>query len=121
MLARRIFLSILLFLSFFIGCSQKKENTQEEFEHSSVELTLPQIPKLAGPYKPTNKDIQIALKNAGFYQGEIDGDIGPLTKEAIRQFQAKNDLAIDGKIGLKTWDVLSKYLQDTDKQEPRGP
>lgn len=117
----RIILSFLLILSFLIGCSQKKETNQEEFEHSSVELTLPQITKLSGPFKPTNKEIQVALKNAGFYKGEIDGDIGPLSKEAIREFQARNNLVIDGRLGPKTWELLSKYLPESDSIETEVP
>jgi len=65
----------------------------------------------AGPYKPSETEIQTALKNAGVYTGEIDGKIGPMTKKAIVEFQQANGLEADGKIGPKTWAVLSKYLQ----------
>lgn len=106
----QIILCFLLIVFSLIGCSKKQENPKQESESSSVELTLPQIPKLSGPYKPTNKDIQIALQNAGFYKGKIDGDIGPLTEKAIREFQAKHGLIVDGKVGPKTWAMLSKYL-----------
>ena len=61
-------------------------------------------------YKPTSQEIQIALKNAGYYTGEIDGKIGPLSKKAIGEFQKANNLKIDGVVGPKTWEVLSKYL-----------
>ena len=72
-----------------------------------------------GPYKPTANEIQTALKNAGFYSGAIDGKIGPNSKKAIIEFQKNNELVADGKIGPKTWAVLSRYLnpaaQDTGK------
>lgn len=64
----------------------------------------------AGPYKPMAKEIQTALKNAGFYTGAIDGKIGSKTKKAILEFQKANGLIADGKVGPKTWGVLSKYL-----------
>ena len=64
----------------------------------------------AGPYKPTSKEIQTALKNAGYYTGPVDGKIGPLSKRAIQEFQKANSLDADGKVGPKTWAVLSKYL-----------
>jgi peptidoglycan hydrolase-like protein with peptidoglycan-binding domain len=64
----------------------------------------------AGPYKPTGEEIQTALKNANFYTGAIDGKIGPMTKKAIKAFQAANNLQADGKIGPKTWAALGKYL-----------
>jgi peptidoglycan hydrolase-like protein with peptidoglycan-binding domain len=61
---------------------------------------------------PTAKDIQIALKNAGFYQGDIDGKIGPKTKEAILKFQEANGLNPDGSVGSRTWEKLSGYLKE---------
>lgn len=57
-----------------------------------------------------NKDIQRALKAAGFYTGMIDGKIGPRTKKAILDFQKANGLKADGKVGPKTMAVLEKYL-----------
>jgi peptidoglycan hydrolase-like protein with peptidoglycan-binding domain len=74
---------------------------------SPVKLeTLPE-----GPYKPTAIEIQTALKNANFYTGSIDGKIGPLSKKAIVEFQKANNLAVDGKVGPKTWSVLERYLE----------
>ncbi|MCM8790731.1 MAG: peptidoglycan-binding protein [Candidatus Omnitrophica bacterium] len=57
-----------------------------------------------------NKQIQTALKNAGFYNGAIDGKIGPRTKKAILDFQQANGLKVDGKVGPKTWAALEKHL-----------
>src|SRR3990167_4865350 len=41
------------------------------------------------------RQIQAALKNAGFYKGEIDGRVGPRTKAAIRAFQKAKKLNPD--------------------------
>lgn len=57
-----------------------------------------------------NKDIQKALKAAGFYTGAVDGKIGPRTKKAIIDFQKAKGLKADGKVGPKTWAELEKYL-----------
>ena len=62
-----------------------------------------------GPYKPTGIEIQTVLKNAGFYAGNIDGKIGPKSKKAIEDFQKANGLKVDGKVGAKTWEAMSKY------------
>ena len=62
-----------------------------------------------GPYKPTGIEIQTALKNAGFYTGNIDGKIGPKSKKAIEDFQKANGLKVDGKVGTKTWEAMSKH------------
>lgn len=60
--------------------------------------------------KKTPKNIQIALRKAGFYKGPIDGKIGEETKRAIREFQKSNGLSADGIVGRKTWSKLRKYL-----------
>ncbi len=56
------------------------------------------------------KDIQRALKNAGFDVGTIDGKIGPKTRKAIEDFQRSKGLKADGKVGPKTWGELERYL-----------
>lgn len=56
------------------------------------------------------KQIQKALKNAGFYQGAVDGKIGPKTKEAIIKFQKAHNLKPDGIAEKKTSVELNKYL-----------
>lgn len=57
-----------------------------------------------------NREIQVALRNGGFYSGAIDGKIGPVTKKAIMDFQRSKGLVVDGKVGPKTWTELEKYL-----------
>ena len=59
---------------------------------------------------PNGKEIQAALKKAGYYKGDIDGQIGSKTKEAIQKFQSANGITPDGVVGSRTWQVLSKYL-----------
>ena len=60
--------------------------------------------------RPTMKDIQLALKNAGYDPGAIDGKRGKRTREAIQTFQKANGLVADGTVGKKTWVILSKHL-----------
>lgn len=70
----------------------------------------------AGVYKTPSgfelpsRDIQTALQNAGFYNGTIDGKIGPGTRNAIRAFQEANGLTADGVCGRGTWEKLKTYL-----------
>jgi peptidoglycan hydrolase-like protein with peptidoglycan-binding domain len=64
----------------------------------------------SGPFKPTAKGIQTALKNAGLYSGAIDGKLGPMSTKAVEEFQKANGLVADGKVGPKTWAAMSKYL-----------
>jgi len=55
------------------------------------------------------KQVQLALKKAGFYKGDIDGKQGPGTKEAIKAFQKARGLKVDGVVGKATWQALSRY------------
>lgn len=56
------------------------------------------------------KDIQKALKAAGFNPGGIDGKMGPKTKEAILKFQAAKALTQSGQIDSKTLEKLKRYF-----------
>ena len=76
---------------------------------STTETKMEPLPP-SGPYKPSAKDIQTALKNAGFYIGTVDGKLGPKSKKAVEAFQKANGLTADGKVGPKTWAAMSKYL-----------
>ena len=58
-----------------------------------------------------NKEIQAALKAAGFYTGNVDGKIGPKTKRSIMEFQKAKGLKADGKVGPKTCAELEKYMK----------
>ena len=59
----------------------------------------------------TKKQIQEALKNAGYYEGTVDGKIGPKTRTAIMEFQKNMGLKADGIAGRNTKEKLLKYLQ----------
>lgn len=60
--------------------------------------------------RPKVKEIQLALANAGYNPGPIDGKMGRQTREAIKAFQKANGLGVDGRVGKKTWELLRKYL-----------
>jgi peptidoglycan hydrolase-like protein with peptidoglycan-binding domain len=60
--------------------------------------------------KPSVQNVQQALKNAGIYEGKIDGISGPKTREAIEAFQSRVGLKADGKVGPRTWEKLKEYL-----------
>lgn len=46
--------------------------------------------------------IQTKLKSWGYYTGSVDGIYGSGTERAVRAFQQKNGLAVDGKAGTQT-------------------
>ena len=52
------------------------------------------------------KTMQRKLKNWGYYTGAVDGIFGAKTKEAVKYFQRKNGLVVDGIVGTKTLKAL---------------
>jgi murein L,D-transpeptidase YcbB/YkuD len=60
--------------------------------------------------------IQMKLQNirsesgSALYQGKADGDFGPKTTQAIKEFQRMNGLLIDGVVGRDTFRRLKVQL-----------
>lgn len=50
--------------------------------------------------------IQKKLKQWGYYDGAVDGVFGSGTEKAVKAFQRKNGLAVDGKVGSATLSAL---------------
>jgi Putative peptidoglycan binding domain len=51
-------------------------------------------------------DVQAALQETGYYRGEVDGLLGPLTREALTAYQADNGLTETAVIDEPTLDAL---------------
>jgi len=119
---KNIFFLLIIGLIFVFGCNQKikqaplettsktesplTENGSTVTVSKSTESTSSELVTLPSP-----QEIQEALKNANLYQGKIDGNIGPKAKRAIKEFQTRNNLNADGKVGSKTWEKLKVYLK----------
>ena len=54
----------------------------------------------------TVSEIQTRLKNWGYYSGTVDGLYGSRTEAAVRWFQQKNGLSVDGQVGDQTLAAL---------------
>ncbi len=89
----------------------QQSQTIEELRAARERAVTTNISTRSAPVKGRGhmKEVQICLQNAGFYKGKIDGLKGKSTKKAIKEFQKANGLKADGKVGSKTWEVLSKY------------
>ena len=57
-------------------------------------------------------ELQAILARLGFSPGPVDGDFGYRTAEAVQQFQARQQLAVDGIVGPATWRALDQALAD---------
>ena len=55
------------------------------------------------------RKIQTKLKNWGYYNGSVDGVYGWQTESAVRSFQKKNGLTVDGVAGTKTLNAMGIY------------
>lgn len=56
------------------------------------------------------KELQEKLNSLGYSCGTADGDYGAKTANAVREFQRKNGLAVDGIAGPKTLKVIDKKI-----------
>lgn len=52
--------------------------------------------------------LQRLLKTSNDYTGAIDGEFGLVTKQAVETFQKRLGLVVDGIVGDRTWEALSK-------------
>ena len=53
--------------------------------------------------------LQILLRSAG-YELEPDGLFGPMTREAVKTFQAMHGIRADGVVDGDTWDALDGVI-----------
>ncbi|MBI3082872.1 MAG: peptidoglycan-binding protein [Candidatus Omnitrophica bacterium] len=76
---------------------------------SAPAARIPARPSTVSAQPPT-RDIQRALKAAGFDPGPVDGKLGSRTRQAVREFQGVNGLQVDGIVGKRTWAKLAPFL-----------
>lgn len=55
------------------------------------------------------KTIQTKLKRWGYYNGNVDGIYGSQTLAAVKKFQQKNGLTVDGIAGKKTLEAMGIF------------
>lgn len=96
---------------------KKGKGSKKESQGKAADLQLKQINKddkgtIKFDLKSADsiKNIQRALKKAGFNPGSIDGKLGKRTKKAIAKFKKSKGLEPNEEICLKTQEELSKYL-----------
>ena len=88
-----------------IGYSEGKEYAATVLVTPTSMPAISQVFKL-GSSGADVETIQLRLKSLGYYSGEIDGDFGSGTKEAVIEFQINNNLHDDGEVGANTWSML---------------
>ncbi|HJT87933.1 MAG TPA: peptidoglycan-binding domain-containing protein [Bryobacteraceae bacterium] len=60
----------------------------------------------AAPVSATVTAAQRSLKQKGFYKGNLDGDMGPETRAAVREYQKNSNLNVTGRLDQATLSSL---------------
>lgn len=68
-----------------------------------------------GDSGPAVEQIQVSLKNAGYFGGQVDGKFTTMTRQAVISFQKSAGLKADGIVEAKTYKAL------TGQTIPAGP
>jgi hypothetical protein len=63
--------------------------------------------KHAEPPDKVIASVQAVLKDMGYYKGEVDGLLGPLTREALTGYQTDNGMTVTAVIDEPTLDSLN--------------
>ena len=127
---KKVLLAMVCLSLMFVGCASVEKQdklerriTSVERKQASLENRLEETvvysstvevkeiaPQSASKVSMSKKELQLALSNAGYYDGAIDGKLGKLSRQAIRDFQTDNGLKIDGIAGANTQKLLMPYL-----------
>jgi len=96
----------------------KRYNNADKYA-LAVGLLADQIGGFPGPRKDWSRpftklsiaeseELQKRLKGAGFYEGEVDGKIGPASRSAIMSYQQRHGLQQDGYASMELLEVLRR-------------
>lgn len=67
------------------------------------------------------RKIQTKLKNWGYYNGSVDGVYGWQTENAVRSFQKKNGLKVDGVAGEATLNAMGIFTSGSSSSSQSSP
>lgn len=96
---------IIMCLSIFVGTGALIKTNEIQTAYAAVYSR--------GSTGSTVKTIQQKLKKWGYYTGAVDGIYGSKTVEAVKYFQRKNNLVVDGKAGPKTLSAMGIQEQSS--------
>lgn len=88
----------------FLGFIYQKQDYEPEPAPVKATVTFEVDPVQKGCKGEYVKQVQAILKGLGYYTGTIDGIAGTKTSAAIKSYQQKEKLYLDGIWGVKCWE-----------------
>ena len=98
---RKILISLIIITLISIGLTIFALNQEDE--------EVLEVLSKYGPRGDEVRQIQTKLKRWGYYNGNVDGIFGSQTLEAVKYFQRKNGLKVDGIAGPETLKAMGIY------------
>jgi peptidoglycan hydrolase-like protein with peptidoglycan-binding domain len=80
-------------------------NAQNPATRAAVDMDMDAMPTLSADGV---RRVQLALQKKGIIPGPIDGIFGPLTKQAVRNFQSRYGIKITGDVDNQTLFALGE-------------
>lgn len=107
----RILLLIVAISVFILGCNKLPWSHTKKNESYSKEFKSKGEVKNKSRESRIIQDAQIALMNAGYYKGPVDGKSSHALRKSIKRFQEDNGLMPNGELDKET-KLRIKGLQD---------
>ena len=111
---------LLLFISLLFVCCFTITGLGLTYNTSKNKIENEIVSTEAATTTAENRTIQTKLKRWGYYKGAIDGIYGSQTRQAVRYFQSKNGLSVDGIVGPKTAAALGMTLSSSQSSQSSG-
>jgi len=111
--------AVALGLSMAVSAQAQTPQHQTPSPNMTAPTAMPQARNMASGSKQATaghaisqkekiKQAQHALKNEGLYKGKIDGNWGSKSRQALMQFEKRNNLPATGKLDSKTFAALTQ-------------
>lgn len=101
------------------GGAEREAQPAQDGETPAIEMVVDEGPRKVYSDVETVKRVQQALKDKGIYKEKykIDGDLGHLTKTAIREFQKQSNFKETGEIDFQLWNALGLTHASTENEK----
>ena len=110
--------AIIFLLFYLVFTSSGEANTVCPFNCEQERNLYLSSPNLKGE---DVKELQVQLKELGFYEGVIDGIFGTTTAQAVKNLQQKHGMQTDGIVNVTTWAMLLSEHGPTVVQKEAPP